>query len=148
MSITLWGEYHPPASPLAQRRLSVSIHTKRGTVAFGGRVIAAQRDEADHAFDAIVDAEDLVAQARAVVAVGRSSLALEYEIAFEDGRGAPYTLELVQRFDDTTLRTLTELSGTLLDAERLIVANARLRIDYRDLIAAWSFVRAYFSPHT
>lgn len=116
MTLTLWGAYHRLVRPLEQRSLAVHVSLDRS---------------AEPA--AVVDAEGVVAQGNARLEARRAGLAIEYRVSFTDDRGEPCRLELVQRFGGWTLRTWTELAGTLCGADAVPWGSARLRLDYRDL---------------
>ena len=116
MTLTLWGAYHRLVRPLEQRSLVVHVSIDRPAE-----------------LTAVVEAEGLVAEGKASVEWRRSGFIVDYRIHFLDDRGARCTLELVQRFDDWTLRACTELDGTLRDGDATAWGRARLRIDYREL---------------
>jgi hypothetical protein len=81
---------------------------------------------------AVIDAEGLVVHGKARVDWRRSGFAVHYRMDFCDDRGEPCRLELVQRFDEWTLRACTELAGTL-SGKDATWGNACLRLDYREL---------------
>jgi hypothetical protein len=116
VTLTLWGAYHRLVRPLEQRSLTVHVTLERS---------------AEPA--AVIEAEGLVAHGNARLEARRSGFALEYRMRFLDDDRQPCRLELVQRFGGGTLRTWTELIGTLAGDDAVPWGAARLRVDYRDL---------------
>jgi hypothetical protein len=116
VTLTLWGAYHRLVRPLEQRSLAVHIALDRSV------------DPA-----AIVEAEGLVTRAGARIEASRTGATIAYRLLFSDERGDPWRLDLVQHLEGRTLRTWTELAGTLRSDDRAPWGSARLRVDYRDV---------------
>lgn len=132
MTLTLWGAYFRPLDPLVQRLLAVTVSLERSA-------------SAGFALTSVVDAEGLAERAPGRVALRRAGVAIEYAISFESTAGARCSLVLVQSFRSATIRGITEISGTLVHGGESGPAQARLRINYRDVGAA---LRALsFRPH-
>lgn len=116
MTLTLWGAYHRLVRPLEQRSLTVHVLLGRSAEPL-----------------AVIEAEGLVVRGNARLEARRVGFALEYRMSFLDDSGRPCGLELMQRFGGGTLRTWTELAGTLRGDDAVSWGAARLRLDYRDL---------------
>lgn len=116
MTLTLWGAYHRVVRPLEQHSLTVHVTLDRSAEP-----------------SAVIEAEGLVARGNARLEARREGFAIAYRMRFLDDRGKPCRLELAQRLGGGTLRTWTELTGTLRDDDAGPWGTVRLRVDYRDL---------------